>query len=333
MNQTVVGLTPWLPWPLARWAWWTEPVRAERLAALRIGLGLVLLVDILGFYLPHAADFYGPNSLGGGSVFPDPSSFPENLRLPRWPWSAAAAQGLPIWHLLLGVWGMSALLLVLGIWPRPAAAVAWFLSGSIHSLNPFVFNGGDGVRSILLLYLMFCPSAAVWSVRSVVPLPLRERGRGEGPPPVWVPAWPVRLIFVQMLLIYLMTGLAKLGPQWRAGDTLYYVTGSVSWMRWSQADLPVPYQLTQWLTWLTVAWEVAFPILVCWPRTRYFMLATGVLFHLGTGLALKLGPFPFYMCCLYLPVVPWERWSEVPDRPSAEREAAAPADANPTCQP
>ena len=36
-ERTVVGLKPWLPWPLSRSPWWTEPVRAERLAVLRIG--------------------------------------------------------------------------------------------------------------------------------------------------------------------------------------------------------------------------------------------------------------------------------------------------------
>src|SRR5205823_3952047 len=35
--EQVVGLKPWFPWPLSRWRWLNEPVRAERLAALRIG--------------------------------------------------------------------------------------------------------------------------------------------------------------------------------------------------------------------------------------------------------------------------------------------------------
>ena len=48
MNDGAVdGWSPWLPWPLSRWRWWTEPVRAERLAALRIGLGVALLLDLL----------------------------------------------------------------------------------------------------------------------------------------------------------------------------------------------------------------------------------------------------------------------------------------------
>src|SRR5581483_10202681 len=63
-----VGLKPWLPWPLTG-PWWTEPVRAERLAALRIGLGAVLLLDILVTYLPRTADFFGSDSLGSAEVY------------------------------------------------------------------------------------------------------------------------------------------------------------------------------------------------------------------------------------------------------------------------
>src|SRR5260370_18779267 len=68
-NPHLAGVDPWLPWPLSRWSWWTEPVRAERLAALRIGFAIVLLVDVLVQYLPHYADFFGAGSLGSPEVF------------------------------------------------------------------------------------------------------------------------------------------------------------------------------------------------------------------------------------------------------------------------
>lgn len=62
-KRKIAGLVPWLPWPLSRWRAWTEPVPAQRLAALRIGLSLCLLLDILTTYGPHVHDFYGPDSL------------------------------------------------------------------------------------------------------------------------------------------------------------------------------------------------------------------------------------------------------------------------------
>ena len=51
-HPTPAGRDPWLPWPLSQYPWWSEPVPAERLAALRIGLAAVLLLDVLVFYLP-----------------------------------------------------------------------------------------------------------------------------------------------------------------------------------------------------------------------------------------------------------------------------------------
>src|SRR5438477_340566 len=80
-KQRIAGLRPWLPWPLSRSRWWTEPVRAERLAALRIGLAAALLIDILTTYLPGIHDFFGPHSLGGSYVFADWAA------LPHWRWS------------------------------------------------------------------------------------------------------------------------------------------------------------------------------------------------------------------------------------------------------
>ncbi len=36
----------------------------------------------------------------------------------------------------------------------------------------------------------------------------------------------------------------------------------------------------------------------------------GALFHIGIWITLELGFFPPYMLCLYLPLLPWERWTE-----------------------
>ena len=59
-----VGLNPWLPWPLSAWRWWTLPVRAERLAVMRIGLALMLLIDLFLNYHPYVEDFFTVGSMG-----------------------------------------------------------------------------------------------------------------------------------------------------------------------------------------------------------------------------------------------------------------------------
>ena len=77
----VVGVVPWLPWPLSAWNWWTEPVRAERLAALRIGLALCLIADIAYHYAPETFAYFAKGSLG------DPGIFAWRFQAPRMTWS------------------------------------------------------------------------------------------------------------------------------------------------------------------------------------------------------------------------------------------------------
>jgi len=101
----VVGLTPALPRPLCGWSWWTAPVRAERLAALRIGMALVLLWDILFCYLPQAGNFFGSGSLGGPEVFAEPHMW--------WRWSVLRWIDDPrILQAALILWAVAAVSLV-----------------------------------------------------------------------------------------------------------------------------------------------------------------------------------------------------------------------------
>src|SRR5262249_39395263 len=101
-ERKVVGINPWLPWPLCDWPWWTEPIRAERLAALRIGVAAVLLFDVLWNYLPLADDFFGRGSLGSPEIF-------AGNRAVSFRWSLLAGVPDRTWLLLaLVTWAVAA---------------------------------------------------------------------------------------------------------------------------------------------------------------------------------------------------------------------------------
>ena len=175
----VVGLSPLVPWPLSRWRWLSEPIRAERLAALRIGLALVLLIDVLTTYLPNATLFFGRDSFAAGGAF-DWQITP----LPKWPpttWDDVKEdwQNLPKkwnWSLLyhvedhqtiylaMAIWVVALVGLLCGFCTRLNAVVVWLLSTTFANLNTNIDNAGDLVRGITLFYLMLCPCGAVWSV-------------------------------------------------------------------------------------------------------------------------------------------------------------------------
>jgi hypothetical protein len=313
-ERRVVGLSPWLPWPLRDWPWWTEPVRAERLAALRIGVAAVLLFDVFVNYLPLAYDFFGPSSLGSPEIFADNRA--ASLR-----WSLLS--GLDDRSLVVAslvAWAVAAAFLLFGLLPRLSAATAWVLSISFINLNFYIHNSGDNVRTIALLYLMLSPCAAVWSVSS---RQTRPTAADQGS--TYVPAWPLRLLFVQLVLIYFVNGLYKvMGADWRDGRIMHYVLGNLAWTRFSYAQLPLPFPVIQLLTWATVLFELSFPLLALFRLTRVPVLWLGVLFHFGTAVSLQLCGFPFYMICLYLPLVPWERYVDVwRDRRAARKSQRA----------
>lgn len=287
----VVGVEPWLPGLLARSSWWSAPVAAERLAALRIGIAAALLLDLAVGILPHFRDFFGPGSLGAQGVFgPAPGSAQWSLL-----WDVGDAQCL--WAAVI-VWLLAATGLLVGFYSRACALVAWALALSFQRINPMVHNAGDGVRIITLFMLVLCPCGAAWSVDAW----RAQRGR------VLVYPWAIRLLFVQMTIIYFLNGLTKwFGADWRDGVAMHYVMGDLTLMRWSPAWLFPPTWVVRQLSWGAIIWETAFPLLVLRPKPRQAALILGATFHLTTLIFMDLGAFPINMLCLYLPLLPWER--------------------------
>jgi Vitamin K-dependent gamma-carboxylase len=220
-------------------------------------------------------------------------------------------------------WVVAVVLLLLGVCTRVSAAAAWALSLSFDNLNWYINNAGDQVRGLALFYLMLTPCGAAWSVDSW----LARRG-GRRPGPVYVYPWALRLLFVQMAVIYFCNGVYKVfGADWQKGESLYHVWCDLVLTRISYAQLPAPFWLTRLMSWTVLAWELTFPILVLLKWTRTPALLFGVAFHLGIFATLELGGFGPYMIALYLPLLPWDRWlGQRERRAPAKAGGAAPSD-------
>ncbi|MGD9645377.1 MAG: HTTM domain-containing protein [Pirellulales bacterium] len=299
----VVGLAPWLPKPLAEWNWFAATVRAERLAALRIGLGFALLLDVLVTYWPQRQALLGAGSLGSAEVFAG------RFRAPLWNWSLLgwADQPAAINGVLIA-WALAAACLMLGVRPRAAALVAWMIGISVLNTNYYIHNAGDRIRQVALLYLMLSPCGAVWSLDALL---ARRRSSAHERGPVYVWPWPLRLLVVLLAVMYCTSGIIKLtGETWQSGRAIEHMVSNVAWSRWSFAQLPLPWLPLLVLTWLALIWEVGFPIWIAWRPTRKAAWLIGVAFHLATGVALKLGMFPVYVLCCYLPLLRWEKLSD-----------------------
>ena len=289
-------------------------MRAERLAALRIGLGVALLLDLLMTYLPNLDDLFGRNSLGS------PSIFAFYTQSPHWRWSLLAGFENPrILQAAAWLWVAGALGLTIGLFTRTSAITTWVLSTSFAGLNSCIDNAGDDIRGIILFYLMISPCGAVWSIDHWRQRMASRRASATGAAnrevstpkaPVFIHPWPLRLLMIQMVLMYVSNGMFKLsGDTWWSGTSLYYVLADLTLARWSYAQVTVPVWLTKCLTWLVLVWEAGFPVWVALPWTRKAAFLFGAAFHLGIGLSMELGFFAPYALCFYLPLLPWERFT------------------------
>ncbi len=334
----------------SQWFWWKrfwhEPVRAERLALARILLACACLTDQLIQILPHFDMFFGERSVA-------PVGTHDAWLLENWRWTILVFNPDDMAILYAAFWLRVAVTVVFlfGWHTRLMNVLLYFLTICFINRNPVLRNGADDVLMAGLFLMMFMPTGAAWSLDS-----LRRRRKGgaadlcSAAGPTFIPPWGVRIIQIQVCMIYFSTGLAKLvrpldweyfmdeftladmfsfdwyrffDGTWWEGTSIHYVLNDTTMSRMSFVQLP-EWLRSLWVTapatYLSVWWETLFPVLVIWRRTRKWALWFGVLFHLGIWLTIEIGWFSFYTLSLYGVWVPGEFWDRFRSRrPSVVR--------------
>jgi len=202
------------------------------------------------------------------------------------------------WFPGIGSLGLAAYLLALvclaamsgvGLYPRLSAALLYLGLTSLHHRNPMIMNGGDTLLRVTCFWLIFAPPFA--SIRSARQEPLN------------VEPWTLRMIQLQLAIVYLSGGIYKLiGAQWRGGSAIYYATRHFELRRWD----PWPFSwvlsqpaLVQLMTWTVLAFELLFPFLIWSPRFRRPLLITGLLIHGGLEILFNLPMFQWAVFACY----------------------------------
>lgn len=125
---------------------------------------------------------------------------------------------------LYGVMLMSLLLMVLGVWTRVTSILSFLLVEWVYRYSPVFYTGGDTVIRVYLFLGMFADWGraysldAWWARRDAI-----LRGQAQHLPAlIKIPAWPMRIMMLQLACIYCATGLLKSGATWHNGTALYY---------------------------------------------------------------------------------------------------------------
>ena len=206
-------------------------------------------------------------------------------------------------------------LLLFGVAGRFQAACIFFLLTSFQHRNVLIVDGQDTVMRWLIFFLVFMPVDHKWSL---------WRAIRRGPPSnaTIANAWGVRMVQMQLTVIYFSTAVIKLyGTTWRDGSALYYVArmDDVFGRFW----LPDYLFESDWtlrpITWIVLAVEVALPFALWVPRLRLAAVASGFLLHLSIEYAMNIFLFEWLMMAGLLSFLRPSDFVRLPQQPSSSR--------------
>jgi hypothetical protein len=289
---------------------WTGDIPPHSYALLRIALGFLALASVLGL---TPVDMFW--SLDGLAPLSSDGTGPRA-------WLQLHGFGA------VGGWlffvSMVTVCVAMMVGFRSNAAVLCTFIGLVLQVrwNRYPLSSAHQVMIVLTFCLAWAETGLAWSVDAYL------NGAKGSTRDARVPAWPLMLMRCQIALIYVSTALYKLAyPVWRDGSGVYWALSLNGFHRF---PWPLPADAAPFIalmTWGTVLFELCFPVLVFFKRTRYPVLLAGVALHLGLWATLELGPFSWNMIASYIAFLdPSSTRSIVqrllPRRPPAARKSA-----------
>ena len=290
------------PAPIAHRRGWLERtigIDSRALAGLRIGLGVVLLID-LAMRAQNLTMFY--TDLG---VFP-------RERMDPWMWQMVAPLhwlgGSFRWEAsLFAIAALFAAGLALGYHTRIAAIASWLLLTSLQARTPIVNDLGDDILRVCLFWSMFLPLGRRWSLDA-------RRARAPDVENAPLCSIPGLAYLLQVAFVYFFTALLKSGADWHQdGTALYYALHidalATSFGVWLRQFLPFLTLVTR----ATLALEYVGPFLLFapwWPIRTAAVVSFWAL-HLGIAASYRLGIFPWTDLVVLIPFLPAPVWDRL----------------------
>lgn len=252
-------------------AWLDRPVDASSVALFRIGFGLAMIVLAARFFV-HGwihADFVAPRVFfsywGLGFVRPLP--------------------GIGM-YVLYAVMALSAALVAVGLAYRAAAVTFAFVFAWCHFSDKANWLNHYWLVTLLSLCLVVLPLDREASLR-VLRRPHDRRS--------WIRRWMLLVLQVQVGVVYVFGGIAKLGRDWLLDAEPLRI--------WLAANVELPVLGRYFLdrrvafafSWAGLLFDLTIVIWLSWRRTRPLAYLVVLVFHGLTGLLFPIGMFPVIM--------------------------------------
>jgi vitamin K-dependent gamma-carboxylase-like protein len=272
------------------------------LAALRIGIALLLLADLVNRSADLAAHYTDLGVLPrAAAVFPTSGIWAFS------PYAWAGTAHAPL--VMFAFAGLAALGLLLGCHTRWMTVASWGCLTALHMRNPLLCQDGDHLLRLLLFWSSFLPLGARFSVDGRRHVAARQL-------PARIVSMATVAMLAQVVFVYWFTAAHKSGAEWwQEGSAVYYAL-SLDRLATPVGQLLLGFPcLLRPLTYAVIWFEVLGPLLlfvpVCTGPIRTVVVCAFLALQLGFGLCLALGLFPWISAVAMLPFVPtwfWDRY-------------------------
>jgi len=258
------------------------------LALMRIGLALVMIIDLL-LCLSNLTVFYTDEG-----VLPLSFLFSNTLAWNPYYVSLHTISGS--WHIQVILFTLTLLvyfLFAVGYKTRLMTLLSWILLVSMQNRNILIDQGGDHYLRLLLFWTIFLPTHHYYSIDALrKPIPNQTSYVGL----------PMIGYLITVFGVYFFSIFHKTGGDWQNGEAVYYAL-SLDMVTYPSAQaffFQYP-ELMKFLSFTTYYWEMLAPFLLFIPfgkgMFRLIFWFSVVLFHGNLSLCFMIGIF------LYVPIV------------------------------
>ena len=261
---------------------WFEPQSPAPICMFRILLAAIVFLSSLT-WAPDLFTWFGYDGIVSVETM---RQYEEFNRLSLLDWLPPDNRFvLSLYVLLL----LSALSLMVGFKSRLSALILFICLASFHHRNLLIFHSGDTLMRVCLFLLLFGPIDRMYAIDS------------RGKAPAQASPWVQNLLRFQIAIVYAHSFFSKMeGSTWWDGTAIYYALHMEDFYRFPVPLLFDNIMTVKLATWSTLVIELALWTLIWIRGLRYYVLAAGVILHLGIDWSMNLPFFEDLMIASYV---------------------------------
>lgn len=284
---------------------WQNGQAREALASYRIIYGVLIIVNLL-ILIPDFSSFFTET---GVLNLAESRSWAGYVFFNLFRFDFINAGNSDLFAIILAViWFVSGIAITLGYKFRFFAILNFIIIASFHQRNLLILHSGDLLLRVMGFYLIFAPANRIWSLDNYFKRQKNEPWKGFP----FGEMWPLRLMQIQMSLLYISTYLYKtLGNLWLEGTAVYYTSRLESFYRFNIPFIFDQIWLIKLMTWGTLIVEGALGFLIWIPMLRPWVILAGIGLHLGIEITMNIPMFQWIMMASYLLFLPDGFWPQI----------------------